>query len=57
MLVGVETVASKNGDWIRCKRVSLSIEDKTEVIEMLDHGSSSTAIVAKYGIAKRTVPI
>ena len=37
------------------KRVVLSIEDKTEVIDMLDHGSSSTAIVAKYGIAKSTV--
>ena len=37
------------------KRVVLSIEDKTEVIDMLDHGSSSKAIVAKYGIAKSTV--
>ena len=37
------------------KRVFLSIEDKTEVMDMLDHGISSTAIVANYGIAGRTV--
>ena len=37
------------------ERVVLSIEDKTEVIDMLDHGSSLTAITAKYTIVKSTV--
>ena len=37
------------------ERVVLFIEDKTEVIDMLDHGGSSMAIAAKYGIAKSTV--
>ena len=37
------------------KRVVLSMEDKSEVIDMLDKGSSSTVIVAKYGIAMSTV--
>ena len=40
---------------INRERVILSIEDKTEVINMLDHGSSLTAIAAKYGIVKSTV--
>ena len=37
------------------ERVVLSIEDKTKVIDMFDHGSYSTVIAAKYGIAKSTV--
>ena len=37
------------------ERVILSIEDKTDVIDMLDHGSSLTAIAAKYSSAKSTV--
>ena len=37
------------------KRVILSIEDKTGAIDMFDHGSSSTAFTAKYGIVKSTV--
>ena len=37
------------------KLVFLTIDDKTEVIDMLHHGGSSTAIVVKYGIAKSTV--
>ena len=36
------------------KRVILSIEDKTEVIDTLDHGSSLTVITTKYSIAKST---
>ena len=38
----------------KCERVILSIEDKTKVIDMLDHGSSSV-IAPKYSIAKNTV--
>ena len=30
----------------KCERVVLSIEDKTEVTDMLDHGSSSMMIAA-----------
>ena len=37
------------------ERVILSIEDKTEVIDMLDHRRSLTAIAAKYSVAKSTV--
>ena len=37
------------------EQVILPIEDKTGVIDMLDHGSSSTALTAKCGIAKSIV--
>ena len=37
------------------ERVILSIGDKTEVIDMLNYGSSLTAIAAKYSSAKSTV--
>ena len=37
------------------ERIVLSIEDKTEVIDMLLHGGSSTAIAAKYSIVKSTI--
>ena len=56
--VRVAAVSSKHGDWIcdkKCERVILSIEDKIEVIDILDHVSSLAAIAAKYSIAKSTV--
>ena len=37
------------------ERVILPVEDKTGVIDMLDHGSSSTAFTVKCGIAKSIV--
>ena len=37
------------------ERVILSIEDKTGVIDMLNHGSSLTSITTKYSIVKSTV--
>ena len=37
------------------ERVILTIEDKTEMIDMLNHGNSLTAIAAKYSIVKSTV--
>ena len=39
----------------KCERVVLSIEDKTEVMDMLNRGSSSTAIATKYSIVKSTI--
>ena len=39
----------------KCEQVILSIEDRTEVFDMLHHGSSLTAIITKYSIAKSTV--
>ena len=37
------------------KQVTLSIEQKIEVLEKLDRGISNTAIASEYGIGKSTV--